>query len=113
PPQTGCHPAGALIQDRPPYEFRVVRRMGPRVYDTVDETLARMRDARARLPREAEARRFFHGTYLRTTEAVLREVERGGFMDGEWVRDWDLAFATFYLDAVDADLRGQPVSRPW
>jgi hypothetical protein len=87
--------------------------MGRLVYDAVDALLARMRSDLDRLAREGDARRFFHGTYLRTTEAVGREVECGGFVDGEWVRDWDLAFATFYLDALEADLRGQPVSRPW
>jgi Family of unknown function (DUF5995) len=83
------------------------------MYDTVDDLLARMRDDLDRLTREGDARRFFHGTYLRTTKAVVGEVERGGFADGEWVRAWDLAFATFYLDALDADLRGEPVSQPW
>jgi hypothetical protein len=72
-----------------------------------------MRSDLDRLTREGDARRFFHGTYLRTTEAVAQEVECGGFIDGEWVLAWDLAFATCYLDALDADLRGQPVSRPW
>jgi Family of unknown function (DUF5995) len=83
------------------------------MYDTIDALLARMRSDLERLTRDGDPRRLFHGTYLRTTEAVGQEVARGGFIDGDWVRDWDLAFATFYLDALDADLRGDPVSRPW
>jgi hypothetical protein len=62
---------------------------------------------------EGDARRFFHGTYLRTTEAVAVEIDRGGFIDAAWLRAWDLAFADLYVDALEADLTGRPVSHPW
>ncbi len=84
-----------------------------RVYDTIDGLLGRMRRDLDRLTAQGDARRFFHGTYLRTTEAVAAEIDRGGFIDAAWLRQWDLAFADLYVDALDADLRGQPVSGPW
>jgi hypothetical protein len=59
------------------------------------------------------ARRYFHATYLRTTRAVVAEIERGGFADGAWLTRWDLVFASLYLDALDADRRGAPVPEPW
>jgi hypothetical protein len=60
-----------------------------------------------------DRRRYFHATYLRTTRAVAEEIDRGGFLDGGWLERWDLAFAELYVDALTADLRGDPVSRPW
>jgi Family of unknown function (DUF5995) len=68
---------------------------------------------RADLETLADARRFFHATYLRTTEAIANEIDRSGFRDGVWVSRWDLAFASLYLDALDADRRGDAVSGPW
>jgi hypothetical protein len=83
------------------------------LYGTIDALLERMRGDLDRLTAQGDARRYFHGTYLRTTEAVVAEIERGGFIDADWVRAWDLAFADLYVAALDADLRGQPVARPW
>ncbi|HKD97354.1 MAG TPA: DUF5995 family protein [Micromonosporaceae bacterium] len=83
------------------------------VYETIDALVARMRDDLAAMQRDGDARRFFHGTYLRTTEAVAAEIERGGFEDGDWLRRWDLAFASLYLDALDADRSGAAVPAPW
>jgi hypothetical protein len=83
------------------------------VFDTIDALVDRMRSDLERLTALGDARRFFHGTYLRTTEAVVAEIDRGGFLDAAWLRDWDLAFAEFYVAALDADLRVQPVTQPW
>jgi len=83
------------------------------MYDTIDALLARMREDLNRLTAAGDARRFFHGTYLRTTEAVVAEIDRGGFLDADWLRAWDLAFADLYVAALDADLRGAPVPQPW
>lgn len=55
----------------------------------------------------------FLGTYRRTTEAVGAAVAAGDFEDPSWVETWDVAFAQFYLDALDADLTGARVPRPW
>jgi hypothetical protein len=65
------------------------------------------------LPAELAHRRVFLGTYLRTTQAVGAAIDRAGFEDPEWVDAWDVAFAELYLTALDDDLTGEPVSRPW
>jgi len=72
-----------------------------------------MRADLAELTAAGDARRFFHATYLRTTQAVADEIARGGFADQDWVLDWDLSFASLYVDALDADRRGGAVSGPW
>ena len=79
----------------------------------LDDLLTRMHEDLTWLTGRGDARRFFHATYLRTTQAVGDEIARGGFADPDWVRRWDLAFAAYYLDALDADRRGDPVSGPW
>jgi len=80
----------------------------------IDELLQRMRADRTALEAAGDARRFFHATYLRTTEAVVAEIDRGGFIDPDWVRRWDLAFAVLYEDnALGAARSGRPVPGPW
>ena len=59
---------------------------------SIDELIERMARSLTALAPD-DARRFFHGTYLRTTEAVAAEIGRGGFWDGGWVEQWDVAFA--------------------
>jgi len=83
------------------------------VYDTIEALLDRMRSDVEGLTAQGDARRFFHGTYLRTTEAVVAEIDAGGFLDAAWLRAWDLVFADLYVAALDADLHGQPVPQPW
>jgi Family of unknown function (DUF5995) len=83
------------------------------MHDSIAELVVRMERDLARLRAAGDARRHFHATYLRTTRAVAEEIDRGGFADGGWLEHWDLAFAHLYLDALDADLRGDPVFRPW
>jgi hypothetical protein len=81
------------------------------VRDAIGALIDRMEAGLAGLSNDA--RRYFHATYLRTTRAVAEEIERGGFLDGEWLERWDVAFADLYLDALAADLRGEPVPGPW
>jgi hypothetical protein len=83
---------------------------GP-VSDVVEAMSSRLE----RLPPRAGHHRFFLGTYLRTTKAVGAALEAGSFEDPAWVEGWDVVFARFYLDALDAQLRGDRagVSRPW
>jgi hypothetical protein len=95
--------------------------------DPIDAVLASMQARLDALPPERESRRAFLGTYARTTSAVGDAIGRGVFEDAHWVERWDVAFAQFYLDAldldaldadadldVDADVGGRPgVSRPW
>ncbi len=79
----------------------------------IDELVARMEALQAPLEARKDARRYFHGTYLRTTRAVGAELETGGFVDPPWVERWDVAFAGLYLDALEADQRGEVPSGPW
>jgi hypothetical protein len=65
------------------------------------------------LPSGLEFRRTFIATYRRTTEAVGRCVDDGGFEDPGWVAEWDAAFADLFFVAHDADLATELPPRPW
>lgn len=60
-----------------------------------------------------DERRHFHGTYLRTTQAIRSAVAAGGFVDPGWVERWDVRFASLYLDALEAFESGRAVPGPW
>jgi hypothetical protein len=83
---------------------------------TIDDVLRRMTATLEELPAEHAAQRAFLATYERTTRAVGDAVVAGGFEDPPWVEAWDVVFADLYLDALDADLSGDPgcrAPRPW
>jgi hypothetical protein len=75
----------------------------------IADVVTRMQERLGVLPDELTHRRFFLGTYLRTTQAVGRAIDRARFEDPEWVELWDVTFAELYLQALDGDL----VARPW
>jgi hypothetical protein len=75
--------------------------------------IERMNGQLAELRTAGDRRVAFHATYTRTTEAVGAALADGFFTDTAWVEQWDIAFAKLYLDALDADRRGEPVPRPW
>ncbi|GAA3127192.1 hypothetical protein JOF29_007738 [Kribbella aluminosa] len=75
----------------------------------IADVVARMQQRLDVLPDELAHRRFFLATYLRTTQAVGRAIERARFEDPEWVEAWDVTFAELYLHAHD----GKLVPRPW
>lgn len=79
----------------------------------IDRLIARMSALLEPLEEEADPRRFFLATYLRTTHAVKDELARGGFVDGEWTERWDIAFADLYLEAIQRWNRGDPTPAPW
>src|SRR5690349_6888868 len=79
----------------------------------IDEVIAQMSGQAGELRRDGDARLAFHATYLRTTQAVADALRAGSFADADWVDRWDVAFAQLYTDALDADLRGDPVPEPW
>lgn len=81
--------------------------------DSIAALITTMEAGLARLEAAGDGRRHFHATYLRTTRAVAEEIDRGGFADSGWVELWDLVFAELYLDALAADLAGEPVPMPW
>ena len=80
---------------------------------TVETLTARMDALLAQLREQQDPRRFFHATYLRTTRAVGAELAAGTFLDTAWVQRWDVVFAGFYLDALEADRRDGTVPGPW
>ena len=80
---------------------------------SIDSVVARMTALLDELAGAGDARAAFHATYLRTTQAVAAALRAGAFQDGDWVERWDVAFAGLYLDALEADRRGEPVPRPW
>ena len=81
--------------------------------DTIASVIAELTQRLDALP-ASSPRRTFLATYLRTTAAVGAAVDQGVFEDPDWVARWDVAFAGFYLRALDADLTGTGrVPRPW
>ncbi|SFP40267.1 hypothetical protein SAMN05660464_3094 [Geodermatophilus dictyosporus] len=77
----------------------------------VEELVGRMRALLDELDVDGDPGRFFLGTYLRTTEAVDAAIDGGLFEDPAWVTVWDVDFAEFYLDALEAHRR-DPASPP-
>jgi hypothetical protein len=87
--------------------------MAQPAHDSIDGVVAGMQERLDRLTAEQRHRREFLGTYQRTTIAVGKAVRDGVFEDGPWVEAWDVVFADLYLAALDADLHGSRVPRPW
>jgi hypothetical protein len=79
----------------------------------IDQVAEQLAERAAALPPAQRHRRIFIDTYRRTTLAVGEAVESAAFEDPEWVSEWDVAFAEFYLRAHDADRDDAPVPRPW
>ena len=79
----------------------------------IDGLIDRMEALLEPLQAADDSRQYFHATYLRTTIAARQEIRRGGFLDAEWVERWDVAFAGFYLDALETATAGRPPARPW
>jgi hypothetical protein len=79
----------------------------------IEELIGRMAAMLEPLQAAGDQRRYFHATYQRTTVAVAAELERGGFIDPDWVERWDVAFAGLYLDALAEALAGCRSPRPW
>jgi hypothetical protein len=79
----------------------------------IEELIGRMAAMLEPLQAAGDQRRYFHATYQRTTAAVAAELERGGFIDPDWVERWDVVFADLYLDALAKALAGRRPPRPW
>ena len=78
-----------------------------------DPLITRMEEIGERLIAESDERQHFHGAYLRSTKAVMKDAEAGRFVDPAWAERWGLAFAELYMDAFDAWERGDDSSGPW
>ena len=85
----------------------------PLVDETIEAVAGRLQERGDALAPDQSHLRIFLNTYRRTTLAVGEAVEEARFEDPEWVRAWDVAFAELYLDALDANLSGERVPRPW
>lgn len=51
--------------------------------------------------------------YRRTTAQIKAEIEAGNFEDNARMRDFDILFAKFYLDAYHDYTTGNPISESW
>jgi Family of unknown function (DUF5995) len=79
-----------------------------------DELIARMAALVAELEADGDPARHFCATYLRTTRAVLAAAAEGVFEDPSWVTAWDVGFAGFYVDALEAYRRDAATApAPW
>ena len=76
------------------------------VIDRLDAIVGWSRDRSSRLG-------YFPALYRKVTIAVAGEIERGAFDDGPRMARLDVAFATRYLDAIDAFRNGQPTTQAW
>lgn len=76
----------------------------------IEAVLSRMQTVIGAIPPSLTHRRFFAGTYLRTTRAVGDAVDHAFFEDPDWVERWDVAFANLYLDA---EQEPDTAARPW
>jgi hypothetical protein len=79
----------------------------------ISHVLARMDALLEGLPPDLAAQATFLRTYRRTTVAVGEQVEQGRFEDPGWVDRWDVAFADLYVSALEAEVAGGRVPRPW
>lgn len=79
----------------------------------IDELLARFEATSAALHARGDNKRHFHGLYLRNTRAVKAEIDRGGFLDAEWVERLDVVFANRYFDALEVWERTGTSPGPW
>ena len=79
----------------------------------VEDVIARMEALLGPMESDGDSKRYFLGTYLRTTRAVADELASGNFLDPVWVERWDVFFANLYLNALDAwNTNGMP-AEPW
>lgn len=58
-----------------------------------DSLIALMEETSERLIAENDERQHFHGAYLRSTKAVMKDAAEGKFEDPQWAERWGLAFA--------------------
>ena len=79
----------------------------------IENVVARMQERLDLLPARLSHQRVFLSTYQRTTKAVGDAISRAMFGDPGWVERWDVEFANLYLRALDAELAGAHVPRPW
>ena len=78
-----------------------------------DSLIALMEETSERLIAENDERQHFHGAYLRSTKAVMKDAAEGKFEDPQWAERWGRAFAGLYMTAFSAWESGQGTPGPW
>jgi hypothetical protein len=79
----------------------------------IEDLIAHMESLLEQMEWNGDPKRYFLGTYLRTTRAVADELASGNFLDPAWVERWDVFFADLYLNALEAwNTNGTPAG-PW
>ncbi len=69
----------------------------------IDDVVDRMQVHDHLLHADGDPRQHFHGTYLRTVLALRAGLTAGRFVDPDWVEQWAVEFAGYYLDALGPD----------
>jgi hypothetical protein len=79
----------------------------------IEDLIAQMEALLEPMESDGDPKRYFLGTYLRTTRAVADELASGNFLDPAWVERWDVFFADLYLNALKTwNTDGTP-AEPW
>jgi hypothetical protein len=79
----------------------------------IEGLIARMETLLGAMEKDNDPKRYFLGTYLRTTRAVSDELASGTFLDPAWVERWDVFFADLYLKALEAWNANRAPTEPW
>jgi hypothetical protein len=79
----------------------------------IEGLIAHMESLLGAMERDNDPKRYFLGTYLRTTHAVSDELASGAFLDPAWVERWDVFFADLYLNALKAWNTNETPAEPW
>lgn len=79
----------------------------------IEDLISRMEALLEEMEKGNDPKRYFLGTYLRTTRAVSDELASGMFLDPAWVERWDVFFADLYLNALEAWNRNRAPAEPW
>lgn len=87
--------------------------MRPPAADSIAEVLEALDDVVARARAEASPAGYFAAVYRTVTATVAHGIDEGYFDDAARMERLDVAFATRYLDAVDAVAGGREPTRSW
>lgn len=79
---------------------------------TLDEVLETMRKLNEALP-DNDGLKYFNQLYTKITEGVKEGIEKGMFKDPAYTAQLDVNFANLYLDAIKANLNGEPMPEAW
>jgi hypothetical protein len=79
----------------------------------IEDLIAHMDVLLQTMESDGDPKRYFLGTYLRTTRAVSEELASGNFLDPAWVERWDVFFADLYLGALTAWNENGTLAEPW